>query len=458
MGTLTDRGLRAMKPGEWCSDGGARGAGTLAARRGKGEHVLFYFRYTDSAGDRGAIPLGEWSGSGGPLSLKAARERADELSRRYLAGQRDLGDILRAEEAESRAQREAAQRLAVEKQVRDAASLGALLDAYVVQLRHKGKSSASAVASAIRRHVIEGNPVLAETPADDVSPEDLTELLAPLMAKGKTNEARKLRSYIQAAYAAGKRARRDPAAVPELRALRISRNPAGEVASVGHAMEMRARALSVAELSAYWRRIDAMPGPEGAMLRFHLLTGGQRVEQLGRLTIADFDREASTVSLEDAKGRRSTPRRHVLPLIRPALEALDVMTAPGLGPYLFTITGGETGAVYSTAQHRLSRVVSTMLEAGELPGGSFTMGDLRRTVETRLAEAGVSLEIRAQLQSHGLGGVQSRHYDRADYLVQKREALQLLARLIGASKPEGVMARALAANTAPRRGWVSRTQ
>ena len=85
------------------------------------------------------------------------------------------------------------------------------------------------------------------------------------------------------------------------------------------------------------------------------------------------------------------------------------------------------------------------------------MGDLRRTVETRLAEAGVSLEIRAQLQSHGLGGVQSRHYDRADYLVQKREALQILARLIGASKPEGVMAQALAANATPRRRWTSRT-
>jgi len=439
MGTLTDRGLKAMKAGEWCSDGGARGAGTLAARRGKGEHVLFYFRYTGSTGDRGAIPLGEWSGSGGPLTLKAARERAAELSRRYLAGERDLGDILREEEAEARRRRESAERAEAEKQVRNAASLEALLQAYVAQLRHRGKASASAVASAIRRHVVEGNPRLAATPADDVTPEDLTELLAPLMAKGKTNEARKLRSYVQAAYTAGKRAPRDPTAVPELRALRIARNPADEVASVGHAMVMRERALSVDELRAYWRRIQSMPGPDGALLRFQLLTGGQRVEQLGRLTIQDLDHEAATITLKDPKGRRATPRRHVLPLLPPALDAIKVMTAPGLGPYLFTITGGESGAVYSTAQHRLSRVVAKMIEAGELPGGPFTVGDLRRTVETRLAEAGVSLEIRAQLQSHGLGGVQSRHYDRADYLSQKREALELLARLVGASRPGDLM-------------------
>ncbi len=68
-----------------------------------------------------------------------------EVWRRAWAGK------VRAEEAQSRAQREAAQRLVVEMQVRDAARLGGLMNAYVPQLRHQGKSSASAVASVIRR-------------------------------------------------------------------------------------------------------------------------------------------------------------------------------------------------------------------------------------------------------------------------------------------------------------------
>ena len=63
-------------------------------------------------------------------------------------------------------------------------------------------------------------------------------------------------------------------------------------------------------------------------------------------------------------------------------------------------------------------------------GGMFTLGDLRRTVETRLAAEGVSLEIRAQLQSHGLGGVQAKHYDRHDYLAEKRGALETLHRVL----------------------------
>ncbi|WPL23259.1 site-specific integrase [Thiorhodovibrio frisius] len=50
-------------------------------------------------------------------------------------------------------------------------------------------------------------------------------------------------------------------------------------------------------------------------------------------------------------------------------------------------------------------------------------GDVRRTVETMLASMGISRETRAQLLSHGLGGVQSVHYDRHTYMEEKRAAL-----------------------------------
>jgi hypothetical protein len=60
----------------------------------------------------------------------------------------------------------------------------------------------------------------------------------------------------------------------------------------------------------------------------------------------------------------------------------------------------------------------------------FTPGDLRRTVETRLAALGVPQEVRARLQSHGLGGIQARHYDRHGYVDEVREALLRLFDLI----------------------------
>ena len=64
------------------------------------------------------------------------------------------------------------------------------------------------------------------------------------------------------------------------------------------------------------------------------------------------------------------------------------------------------------------------------------MADLRRTVETRLAGMGVSKDIRAQLQSHGLSGVQIRHYDQHDYAEEKRHALRVLHSWIASLGPK----------------------
>ena len=104
MAALTHNALTGLKPGKWASDKGARGAGTLVAYRsgsGRDSRVLFYFRYTKPDGERDMMPVGEWDGTGGPLTLKAARERANALSARYKAGARDLRAVLEAEEREA---------------------------------------------------------------------------------------------------------------------------------------------------------------------------------------------------------------------------------------------------------------------------------------------------------------------------------------------------------------------
>ena len=56
----------------------------------------------------------------------------------------------------------------------------------------------------------------------------------------------------------------------------------------------------------------------------------------------------------------------------------------------------------------------------------FKLKRIRSGVETLLAANGVSREIRGHLQSHGLTGVQARHYDGHDYMREKRKALEVL--------------------------------
>ena len=58
----------------------------------------------------------------------------------------------------------------------------------------------------------------------------------------------------------------------------------------------------------------------------------------------------------------------------------------------------------------------------------FQLRDQRRTSETMPASLSVSSDVRAQLQSHGLGGVQNRHYDRQDYAPKKKRTLKLWGR------------------------------
>ena len=72
----------------------------------------------------------------------------------------------------------------------------------------------------------------------------------------------------------------------------------------------------------------------------------------------------------------------------------------------------------------------------------FELRDLRRTCETMLAAMGVSKDIRAQLQSHGLSGVQQRHYNRHEYMLEKRAALEKWGRQldrIATGKPAKVV-------------------
>jgi hypothetical protein len=62
----------------------------------------------------------------------------------------------------------------------------------------------------------------------------------------------------------------------------------------------------------------------------------------------------------------------------------------------------------------------------------FQLKRIRSGIETMLAAARVDKQIRGQLQSHGIGGVQDTHYDAHTYMPEKHKALQVLYRVLGA--------------------------
>ncbi|ELC7363932.1 hypothetical protein ACJ6WJ_04385 [Stenotrophomonas maltophilia] len=426
---LTTKGLAALPVGEWASDPAPRGAGCLDVRKLAGGQLRFYYRYTKSNGQRDRLLIGTG------LALTTARDAAAGLSRRYQAGDRDLRDAIAAEAAAmDRAKAEAL----AESTRRSGATLGALMTAYAQSLEDAGKVSAAATRASITRHIEDPWPDLWARPASDLELDDLLPILSRLVRAKKLREGGKIRSYLRAAYAAAIAAKQDAAAPDALRVLNVSRNPARDLATLDSG-QPRDRVLSVAELRAYWRRIENLPGRQGALLRFHLLTGGQRIAQLMRLKWSDHDHDTDTgtgsVRLLDIKGRRRVPRVHLVPLLPVMAADLAVLRGDddsdggGARPHLYSLTAGKAPATYDEFRGIMDPVVASMVAAGELTA-PFTPGDLRRTVETRLAALGLSEEVRGHLQSHGLSGVQKRHYNFFEYDAEKRAAVEALYELL----------------------------
>jgi integrase len=422
----TEAAIRALPPATGAHridylQGDVRGFAVQTTYTGSKRFLLVYV--AKETGRERRMVLGEY-GPAPKLSVSAARKRAEQVRSLVNLG-RD--PWLEAKQARAAAEAETG---------RKAATLEALLAAYADHLRASGKASWREVSGAVERNLVLPFPKLAKLQADTVTPDDVMPAFRRLTKAGKWRAAEKLAVYLRAAYSAAKAARLDAGGVA-FDGFNIRSNPLAEL-KVSRPESGRdtapSAALSDAELRAYWKAIARLDTPHGALLRFHLLTGGQRMEQLSRLTEADHDPEAGTVTLWDGKGRRKKPRRHVIPLIPDAAEALANMRGDEpQGPHLFTVSAGAAAAVPHTLAAAMREVSDALLEREKI-ASPITPGTIRRTVETRLAAAKVPKEIRAQLQSHGLGGIQDRHYDRHDYLTEKREALEKLRELLEPAK------------------------
>lgn len=361
-------------------------------------------------------------GDFGPFTVETARDAA-----RKIRAQVDAGHDPAAEKQAKRAATAA-------KQARADVTLGGLLTAYADALQAAKKPSAAGVRRELLTNVSTAHPRLWKMPAEDVTLEDLASILHSLTKAKKWRQAEKVRSYLRAAYTAAAASRGNAGTSGLFAPYRNLPNLGRDLATIERPRmadeaepEAAKRALTEAELQAYWKRLQALPAPAGPLLRFHLLTGAQRCAQLARLTGRHVDKAAATVTLMDVKGRRKQARPHTVPLLPEAVESLYAMAGKA-GPYVFTLDQGASGAGFHQVRRKVIEVAEAMVAAGET-AELFTPGELRITVETRLQAAGVASEIRAHLQSHGLGGVQNKHYAKHDFAAEKLAALETLRAL-----------------------------
>ena len=371
-------------------------------------------------------------------NIDEARAEANRLQVLVESGTdpRELDRQVADAKAAAKAAVEAAKKEADE---RSRYTLRALCDAYANYLEGIGKGrSADAARSAFKCHVFEAHPQTAGLPARDVSAHQIAAMVRKVHEAGKERTAGILRSYLSAAFNAAKRAPLASRLPSNLIPFRIEHNPIDAIPAIP--VKRGDRTLSAPELRAYIGHLQRVGqadtfGPElpDMALLLALLAGGQRMAQLLRAKVSDYDPDTATLRLWDGKGKRAAPREHLLPLgpkaaalvaalverakTREQARASEEKRAPDMaGLWLFS-THGRVVMTETTPGKRAAEISAYM------GGESFDLRDVRRTCETMLAGMGISRDTRAQLLSHGISGVQAAHYDRHSYTDEKRAAL-----------------------------------
>ncbi len=397
--------------------------GALQARKQTSGAVALYWRYSiGQTSER--VSLGLYDPSAPPKSLSpttagqsvaAAVRTAENLAVEHHKNREQGG-----RPAIIRKQREAAHAAKEVKRRAAENTLTNLLADYCDRLKTLGRRSHCDARSIFKLHVVEAWPKVASLPAKDVTDEQFADMMRRLMDEGKGRTANKLRSYARAAYQMAK-ASKSKASIPvAFKSYEIKTNPVADTEPDESQNRPDKNPLSADQLRTYWRVIRPLPGFKGALLRLHLLTGGQRIEQLVNLrTAAAF---GDSIVVHDGKGRPGQPPRpHRVPLIDEASKALAACKP--VGEFALSTDGGSTHVSAATLSEWAA-------DAARPEVADFQTKRIRSGVETLLSSVGVSRDIRGRLQSHGVSGVQARHYDGHDYMPEKRAALETLFRLL----------------------------
>jgi integrase len=432
MTTTNSISLRDLSPGKFHTLCKVTPIGSLQARRQRDGGILFFWRYSiGTLSERVKIgvydptsPVKKLEPTDAGFSIAAAIRRAEVHALEHHNTRPEGG-----RPALMKKQREADELAANEAARASNATLTHLLIEYCDNLQRLKRQSHRNARSIFQLHVIDAFPEIAGLPADSVTTEDFVSMIRKVDSAGKGRTANKLRSFARAAYQVAISSKTKSSVPERFREFGIHTNPVAATQPDQSANKADKNPLSVDELRKYWKHIKDLPGPQPAWLRVHLLSGGQRIEQLVRLHTARIHEKQGYFVLFDGKGRPGAgAREHWVPLTTPLQKALR--ECKPTGEFAFSTCKG----VKPIAGTTLSKLAAE-IALPHIPG--FTAKRIRSGVETALAAAKVSLEARGHLQSHGISGVQARHYDGHDYLDAKREALEQLYLILTRPTPLG---------------------
>lgn len=424
---LTQKEITGLKPKlsayyVW-DDAGARGTGSLGVKVNPSKTKIFYYRYYKDK-QRKFISLGEFP----TLSLAEAREQVKNFGLLLKQGV-DPKEYLESASA--------AQKQAIREEARKG-SIRQLFDAYVAQMEKDGKRTHKAVLVSLEKEVY---PVIPPaTKAKDVTTHDLMLVLAAMIRRGAKTQSNRVRSYLMAAFSYGLKHDNDPANFIDEAKFGLVLNPVAAIPKQKDAERVGEHYLKINEVLALIDDLNneyqrfKMSHSVRHLILLCFFTGGQRPYELvaSKWEAIDWEQKTLLITPDISKNKRP----HLLPLTDSALDILRKQRLNNDSEFIFPHRLDDT-------KHMRTDSLSQAIDRYRTSTPQikpFTARDLRRTCKTLMGELGISKSIRDRLQNHALNDVSSKHYDRYEYLPEKRRALEAWEQKLNLQLVDNVLA------------------
>jgi len=285
-----------------------------------------------------------------------------------------------------------------------------LFEAYVAYLKDGGKPSWKEAEKGLNK--------IADTlgrnrPARDIEPDEITAIIRPIYARSKRSMADHVRSYIRSAFSWGIKSEHDYRSTAARR-FRLIHNPAAGIPT--EPKTVGTRWLSEEEFVRLYRWLECPDTPVHPSypraVQILMLTG-QRVEEIARLHVDQWDARERIIDWTKTKNLQP----HAVPVPSLAAELIESIAPNEYGWFFPSAKDPSRPVSHGT----LYSFIWRQRDRGVIPHA--TNRDLRRTFKTLAGKAGVPKEIRDRLQNHAMQDISSKHYDRWNYMVEKRAGM-----------------------------------
>ena len=453
MMVITDKHMQAAATGadQWLIEAGPRGAGRFVGRITPTGERLFYLRYSDPAGSRVRLPIGSYDPKGrSGLKLAEARAIANEWSRLYQSGVRDLrqhfadlqaadlagrqAELTNAETAKREAD-EAAVLAELEQQRR--LTIRQLFDRWAQteltpHIRADGKRTGRKDSGLYTKEQFERRvfSTLGDVAAASVRKADVLAILDGVKAEGKLRTCNVLLADLKQMFRFA--VERD--IIPHSPIEVVKKRQAGGADTERNRVltpddiKTLATNLGMAGLSKRSERAIAI-----------ILATGCRIGELMSAQWQHVDTLGCTWHLPDTKNQRT----HTIHLSEFAVVQFNALAdlrqrnnAGDLVPWVFPnaqCTGpvnvksfGKQLADRQRPPDKRLKNRSTATSSLVLPGGKWTAHDLRRTAATLMASLKVPSDVIDECLNHMIQSRVTRVYIRDRREVEQAQAFDLL--------------------------------